>query len=134
MRIVVEFFGQCGAYGNTHSLAKRTTCHANARQVLVRGGMPLQPAVDLTECAEFLHGEIAAAGQGTVIYRGDMPIAQEEEVFADPVHLEIGIVLHYVEVQGCEILRATQRPAGVPALNGMYHAYDIPAYLGGYVL
>ena len=60
-----------------------------------------------------------------------MAIREETQVFANAIHVELGIVLHQVEVQRHKILRTAKRSTRVTGLAGMYHAHNIPADLRG---
>jgi hypothetical protein len=60
-------------------------------------------------------------------------VAEYENVFIHAVHGELGIVFHHLEIQCGEEFCAAQRTAGVSALNGMDHAHDVAADLGGYL-
>jgi hypothetical protein len=58
-----------------------------------------------------------------------MPVGKDEDILVHRVHMEGGIMFHDLEIQGGHVIRASQGPPGVSALDGMYHPYDIPPYL-----
>jgi hypothetical protein len=60
-----------------------------------------------------------------------MSVGEEEDILAGAVHVEFRVVLHGVEVQRDHKIGAAKRAAGVAALHGMHHTYDIAAYLRG---
>ena len=57
-----------------------------------------------------------------------------EDIFIFTFHMEVGIMLHYLEKQCSKEIRTAQRTARVAALNCMHHSYNIPAYLAGDLL
>lgn len=62
-----------------------------------------------------------------------MSVAQEKKVLPPAIHLKIGVVFHYFEIQGSKKLSTAQRSSRMTTLNRMNHPYDIPSDLGGNV-
>lgn len=60
-----------------------------------------------------------------------MSVGKEENVFIDAIHMEIRIVFHSIEIEGCKEVGAAQGSAGMAALNGVHHTYNIPSDLCG---
>jgi hypothetical protein len=63
-----------------------------------------------------------------------MPIGQKEHVFPLAIHAEAGIVLHQVEVEGDEVLRASQGAPGVAGLAVIYLANYVAPNLRAKIL
>ena len=62
--------------------------------------MALKPAVQFSECGELFDGEVAPTRKNTVPYGADVPVGEEEQVFALPVHRPIlGVDVHFLKVQ-----------------------------------
>ena len=129
MRIIVEFLCQSSSSSYAKALTQGTTRHPYTRKMFMCGWVSLQATVDFPEGSQFRNREITAPGQATVKNRGNMPVAEEEYIFSDTIHLEGRIVLHYLEIERSKEVGTAQGTTGVAALNAMNHSYDVSPYL-----
>lgn len=63
-----------------------------------------------------------------------MAIRQEEKIFIVTVHVECRIMLHYLEIQGCEEVGTPKRSSRMSTLYPMDHSDNIPPDLACYLL
>lgn len=125
-----HFLAEGGADADAEALTQRAAGHADARQVVRRGGVALQAGAEEAEGAELADGEVAAAGHGAVDDGGDVALADEEHVLAVAAHGEVlGLEVHDVPVHGHEPVRRAHRAAGMAALGGGGHSQNIAAHL-----
>ena len=97
-------------------------------------GMSLKTRIDLAETVQFFDVKIARAGKTRVEDRRDMSIGEKENVFVVPLHMKMGVMMKYFEVESCKEFGAAERSAGVTARCSMDHPDDVPPDLGGDVL
>jgi hypothetical protein len=94
------------------------------------GGMALQTGIEFAEAGKLFYVEIAGAGQRRIKNGGNMTIAEKEEIFIFAIHVEGGIMLHDLKIQGGEKVGTAQGTPGMTAGSPMDHSDDIPSDLG----
>lgn len=111
--------------GNREPLAERAGTHFHPWALPVR--MPLEPASQLPQRPEFLHGKIPGHGQRRVQDRGGVPFAQEEPVpvFRPRVRR---VVPHHFEEQGRHDVRGRQRRTRMTRARRLQHDHDLTAH------
>ena len=58
-----------------------------------------------------------------------MAIRQEKYVFIYPVHIELWVMFHDVEVKGSEKFGAAERAARMATCAPVHHPYNVASYL-----
>ena len=133
--VLVQLFAQCQAAGGAQALAQGTGSLEDAGKSLAYGRVALQAGAHLAEAAQLTGREITGTGEDGIVHRGHVTGAQDEHVLSLAIACPGGgILVHLVEIQGGEDVRAAHGTARMSALCHAHHAQDIPAYLCGNLL
>lgn len=74
----------------------------------MRGGVTLQPAVDLAEGSHLCRVKVSCTSEDTVKYRTDVAVGQEKEVLAGPIHIKTRLPPHDFKIKGHQVVCAAQ--------------------------